>query len=229
MSDETASKIADVEVQEILEALDDFDAGKDPVEEVEPSDHSKQVLRAAAVVPIHDAPSRRGPKAKRGPGRPPKVAPKPTPEDVKYHQEVIARQTQFVDGDKVVQATRDKASSLETLQLIKERLAIAGANLDFHRIELQKRGVHQKDIAQVISRQIGAMKEIANIELEISKFQASIFNLRDERLQRVFAMLIETMRDILAEALSVEQFDLVWNHLETALEGWEERAEDLVR
>lgn len=228
MSDETAAtKIDnDEEVQELLDALDDADPAADP--DVEHSDHSKRILKAAAVVPILDATQRKKRLPRRGPGRPKKVAPKVSREDLQYHQEVMAEQAEFVDGDEIVKATRDRSSSLETLQLVKERLAIGGATLDFARIELQKRGA-LKDVPQVISRQIAAMKEIANIELQISQFQASVFNLRDERLQKVFAMLIESFRDVLKEMLSHKEFDLVWNRLETQLEGWEDRAEDLVR
>jgi hypothetical protein len=223
MSDE-AKRIEDKEIQEILEDLDETD----PVNESEPedenlSDHSRRVLRAASVVPLYDA------AAKRGKGRPKKINPKPTRDDLVYHQEVIAQQAAFVDRDEIVRATRNRQSSLETLQLLKERIAIAGANLDFHRVELQKRGVSQKEIPQVISRQIAALKEIANIELEINKYQASVFNLRDERLQKVFSLLIDTFRDVATEMLPAERFDLLWNRLETALEGWEEKAESLVR
>ena len=226
MSDETAAtRIDDEEVQELLDALDEADPAADP--DVEHSDHSKRILKAAAVVPILDATQRRK-RLRRGPGRPKTVAPKVSREDLQYHQEVMAEQAEFVDGDEIVKATRDRSSSLETLQLIKERLAIAGANLDFQRVELQKRGA-LKDVPQVISRQIAAMKEIANIELQISQFQAAVFNLRDERVQRVFAMLIASFRDVLKEMLPHKEFDLVWNRLETSLEGWEDRAEDLVR
>lgn len=217
MSDE-APRIEDKEIQEILEELDDTDPVADP--EADLSDHSKRIVQAAAVVPIHNA--------KRGPGRPKKIHAKPTQDDLAYHQQVIAQQAAFVDHDEIVRATRARQSSLETLQLLKERIAIAGANLDFHRVELQKRGAN-KDIPQIISRQIAALEKIAHIELEISQFQASVFNLRDERLQKVFSLLIDTFRDVASEMLPPERFDLLWNRLETALEGWEEKADNLVR
>jgi hypothetical protein len=159
---------------------------------------------------------------------PNKIHARPTQEDIDYHQKVILQQASFVDRDEIVRATRARQSSLETLQLIKERIAIAGANLDFQRVELQKRGVN-KDVPQVISRQIAALEKIAHIELEISKFQASVFNLRDERIQKVFSMLIDTFRDVASEMLPPERFDLMWNRLETALEGWEDKADSLVR
>jgi hypothetical protein len=218
MSDE-AKQIDDKEIQEILEDLDDTDPVADP--EAGLSEHSKRIVQAAAVVPIHRA-------KQLGPGRPKKIHARPTQEDIDYHQKVILQQASFVDRDEIVRATRARQSSLETLQLIKERIAIAGANLDFQRVELQKRGVN-KDVPQVISRQIAALEKIAHIELEISKFQASVFNLRDERIQKVFSMLIDTFRDVASEMLPPERFDLMWNRLETALEGWEDKADSLVR
>jgi hypothetical protein len=230
MSSENASTekppIDESEVEEILDALDDID----PEADDEASDHTRRVLKAAAVVPIHQVKrTAAGRKIRRGPGRPPKKVHKsPTEEDLQYHQQVMEEQTEFIDSDEMVKAARERKPSLETLQLLKERLAMAGANLQFQQIELQKRG-NYREVPIVISRQISAMKELANIELQISQFQASIFNLRDERLQRVFALLIETFRDVAKEMIPPEQFDLLWNRLETALEGWEDKADSLVR
>jgi hypothetical protein len=209
--------------EDLADLLGDLEEG-DSKEEL--SDHSKRVFQASTVVPMYDANTRSS--NKRAPGRPKGIAPKPTRDDLYYHREVLQQQATWVDQDEVVRATRKRQSSLEMLQILKERLAIAGANLDFHRVELQKRGAN-RDVASVITRQIQAIEKLAHIELEINKFQGTVFNLRDERLQKIFSMLIDSFRDAAAEMLPPEQFDLLWNRVETKMEGWEEKAESLVR
>jgi len=106
---------------------------------------------------------------------------------------------------------------------------MSAAALEFHRLELQKRGISNRDIPQIISRQIAAMKEIAGVEMEIRKLGVDAIDLKNERLQRVFSLLIETFRDVAKKMVAPEQFDLLWNKLENELEGWEDRADSLLR
>ncbi len=230
MSDDL-TKRADADdsvVDDLLDAVDDTDPVTDPVEAPEPpkrvSQHARRVIKAANVTPIHEAP-----KKKRGPGRPKKIDKAPTEADLEYHAEVAREQTEFVDKDEIVLAARDRRNSVDTLQLVKERIAMSAASLEFHRVELQKRGQNNREVPQIISRQIAAMKEVANIEAEIRKLGIDAFDLKNERFQQVFALLIESFRDVAKEMLPSKQFDLLWNKLETQLEGWEDRAESLFR
>jgi len=235
MSDDPAKKIEidDSVVDDLLGAVDDDTDDTDPVNDApdEPeapkkpvSQYARRQAKAASVTPIHEAP-----KKKRGPGRPKKIDTTPTSADLEYHKQVMAEQTEFVESDEIVKVSRERSESVETLYLIKERIALSAASLEFHRLELQKRGVSNREIPQIISRQIAAMKEIAAVEAEIRKLGVDAIDLKNERLQRVFGLLINTFRDVAKEMLEPQQFDLMWNKLENKLEGWEDEADSLLR
>lgn len=221
------------------------------VQAVELTEEAQRALDAANVVPIHAATAHsprnkpldmrpgavlkrkeqeeaeaKAKGAKRARGRPKKVEKKPNVEDLQYHQETIAREVSFVDGDAIVRATGDRKDSVELLNLVKTRIARATAALEFQRIEMQKYG---RDTGQVTGRQISALKDIANIELKIRELGAQMIDLRSEPVQKVFAMFIEKLQEAAKEILPQEQFDLLFNRLETELDGWEDEAENLLR
>lgn len=211
MTEPKAKRVVDDdEVQELLDSLDD---------DIE-SNHSKRVLEAS-VVPISNG--------KRGRGRPKKVYGPPTNTTVEYNQALIEQQVAFVEKDDIVQAVKDKKDSATTLHLLKEQIARSAAALEFIRLQQQKNGKYHREVPQVISRQIAALKEIANIELEIRKLGTAALDLNNPRLQMVFKLLINKFRDVLKGVLDPAEFDLVWNKLETELDGWEDEADSLMR
>ena len=176
----------------------------------------------AAVVPIHLA---TGP-VKRGPGRPKKVNLKPTVDDLAYHAEMSRIREEFIAKDPVVQSTTQRKEALELLHNIKIQIAQEAAALNFARIEDEKRGVNT---AQTSSRRINALKEVANIELEIRKLGVQALDLKSERVQKLVGFLIEVVQKAAVEVLDPKIFDLFVNQLGTALEDWEERAEHVIR
>ena len=178
----------------------------------------------ASVIPMHAATG--GDGLKRGRGRPKKINPKPTTQDLLYHQEMVREKTRFIEADGLVQATRSRKEAIEVLQKIKEEVAREAAALHFARIEEEKYG---KDTSQMSSRRINALREVASIELEIKKIGIAMIDLKSERFQKVFLHLIETIREAAQEVLPSEQLDVLFNRLETKLEGWEDRAQDLIR
>lgn len=214
MSEGAKRLIDDDEVEELIQALNEAD-------EAFTSEHARQTLEAS-VVPIHTP-------VKHGAGRPKKEFKPPSVKAAEYNQAVIEQQVAFVDRDAIVRSIMRGDDAPKTLHLLKERIARGAAELEFIRIEQQKRGQFHRDIPQTVSRQIAALKEIANIELEIRKLGTAALDLRNPRLQQVFKLLIDTFRDVAKELLAPEQFDLVWNKLETELEGWEDKADSLIR
>jgi hypothetical protein len=212
MSDEAKKVIGDDEVQELLESLDESDAK---------SSHGKRILEAS-VVPI-------GKPVKRGKGRPKKSYGAPAPTDIEFNQAVIEQQVAFVEKDEIVKAIMDREDAPSMLHMLKERIARSAAALEFIRLEQQKRGQYHREVPQIVSRQIAALKEIANIELEIRKMGTDSLDLSNPRLQEVFKLLIDTFRDVAKNMLPPKEFDLVWNKLENELEGWEEKADSLIR
>ncbi len=172
------------------------------------------------VVPIHAA---TGP-IKRGPGRPKKIRTEPTRDDLAYHAEMLRQKTAFINADPLVRSTGERQEAVETLQRVKEEIARESAALHFQRIEEEKYG---KDTSQMSSRRIAALREVAHIELEIRRLGATMIDLKSERFQRIFAFFLDTVRVSAGEVLSPEMIDLLFNRLETKLEGWEEKAQNL--
>jgi hypothetical protein len=178
-------------------------------------------MASGQVVPIHAA---TGQGIKRGPGRPKKINPKPTNDDLIYHAEMIRQKTAFIEADPLVKSSSERKEAVETLQRVKEEIAREGAALLFQRIEEEKYG---KDTSQMSSRRISALREVANLELEIRRLGATHIDLKGERFQKIFKFFLETVREAAEGSLSPEQIDLLFNRLGTLLEGWEEKAQAL--
>ncbi len=172
------------------------------------------------VVPIHAATG----AIKRGPGRPKKIRTEPTRDDLIYHAEMIRQKTAFINADPLVRSTGERQESIETLQRVKEEIARESAALHFQRIEEEKYG---KDTSQMSSRRIAALREVAHLELEIRRLGATMIDLKGEKFQKIFAFFLETVRAAAGDVLSPEMIDLLFNRLETKLEGWEEKAQNL--
>jgi hypothetical protein len=185
------------------------------------ANESAKIGPMAMVVPMHAA---TGP-IKRGPGRPRKINPKPTIDDLAYHAEMQKQKAKYIDNvDAVTKAVKGHLDPLETLQRIKEEIATEAASLYCDRLEASKYG---KDTTQISSRRIAALKEVASIELEMRKLGVNFIDLKSERFQRIFSFFIETIRKAASETLSPEQVDMLFNRLETELDGWEEKAQNV--
>lgn len=193
-------------------------AGGDPVHP-----NTAMQLRVAAVVPIHAAtgPIRRTVRGK-------KVELRPSPDDLAYNAEMQREQASFIDSDEVVKAVYNRQDSIELLQIIKQRLARAAAALDFQRVEIQKYG-KLSEAAQIVSRQVAALREIAATELEIQKRSETLIDVRSDKMQKIFAFWTEKIEETGKETLSPEQFDLFFNKLEGKMSGWEDEAEARIR
>jgi hypothetical protein len=180
------------------------------------------------LVPAHDAPrtEKNELKIKRGPGRPRKVERAPTTSDLEYNALMAEQRQSFIASDPLVRTIDGKGDSLEILYHIKREVAREAASLHFERIETEKRG---RDTGQVSSRRIEALKKIADIELKIKEIDSESINMSSERMQKVFALWVETMREIAQETLPQEVLDLFFNRFASAMEGWEERAASNLR
>ena len=175
----------------------------------------------ASVVPLHSV---TGP-IKRGRGRPRKINPPPTVDDLAYHAEMARIREEFISEDPVVKSTSQRKEALEVLHNIKLQIAQEAAALNFARIEAEKYG---KDAAQTSSRRITALREVANIELEIRKLGVQMLDVRSERVQKLVGYLIEVVQEAALKVLDPKEFDLFVSQLGASLEGWEERAEHII-
>jgi hypothetical protein len=145
----------------------------------------------------------------------------PTVSDLEYQASMSIEKEKTMATDLVVRAAEGKTDSLDFLQIIKTEIAREAASLYCQRIENEKYG---KDTAMVSSRRIEALSKIAAIELEIRKLGVGIIDLKGEQFQKVFKHWIVTLQESAAAVLTPEQVDMLFNKLESSLEGWEERA-----
>lgn len=224
MNDDSTPKTdLDNDVDALLDTVEKDDPGADPIEAEEAMSKSEMDLRVAAVIPLHEVPG----ATKRRPGRPRKIAPQPSPSDLVYHAEMAKQQTQYVEGDSIVRATKERKDSMEVLHLTKERYARILAALEFRRIEDEKTG--GKNSAQILSREAAVLRDIATLEMRISDMGVQTIDLHGEQMQKVFKLFVEKIQDCAKDILPKEQFDLFFNRVSTALEGWEEEADALLR
>jgi hypothetical protein len=175
----------------------------------------------ANIVPIHAATASK----KRGPGRPKKIHAKPTREDLEYHAQMAEERDKFIDCDEVVKGCTTRQDALERLRKVQTEMAKEAASLQFTRLEQEKYG---KDTAQISTRRINALRAIADIELEIKKLGATVIDLRSEKVQKVFQLWIGFIKEA-AQDLPPEQIDLFLNRLENLMDGWEDKASEIIR
>lgn len=198
------------------EDLDVDSAGADPMQE--PSEQNK-IEAIATVVPVHAVTA-----IKRKPGRPRKVHPQATVEDLAYHAEIAKKRQSFIEANPVVKAVAGNQDSQEILQKVKEEASRTAAALLFQRIEEEKYG---RDTSQISSRHLAALRDVAMLELEMKKMGTSLLDLKSERFQKVFRFLISIIKEVAMEALPPEQANLLFTRLVSRLEGWEDQAESL--
>lgn len=137
--------------------------------------------------------------------------------------EIRRRKDAFVASSDLVKAVEQRKDTTEMLQHIKLELAKEAANLQFFQTEEEGKG---EDSSSLSLRRIKALKEIVNIEANITKLGGSILlDLKSEKFQKVHAYWILMVREVAVEILTPEQLDLFANRLETRMENWEERAQ----
>lgn len=148
-----------------------------------------------------------------------------SPEELEQYEAEAEARRQFVAADPVVKNATGK-DPMALLSAIKQEVALEIANLAFQRELLNRRG---KDTSGLSGRRIEALKKIADVELEMHKIGFESLDLHSEKIQRVFQLWTEIVRDAAVETLGPEALDLFFNRLTTAMDGWEEKAADLVR
>lgn len=191
-------------------------AGEDPVEH---TSEQNKIEAIASVVPVHAVTA-----IKRKPGRPRKINPQATVEDLAYHAEIARRRASFIETNPVVKAIAGRQDSMEVLQKLKEEASRTAAALQFQRIEEEKYG---RDGSQISSRHLAAIRDVAMLELEMKKMGSTLLDLKSERFMKIFKYLIDTFQAAAEEVLPPETVDLLMNKLETMLEDWEEQAQNL--
>ena len=213
--------------------VDDTDPCADDTSEEPQETETDRTGKVLQLLPVHAAPTLGGKgkggnalKVERQRGRPRKVERMPTTSDLQYHALISEQKAKFIDADPVVGATVGRVDSVGVLKLIRAEIAKESAALHFQRVENEKYG---KDTSQTSTRRIDALTKIANIELEIKKLGTDVVDLHGDQIQKILGLWIELMREAAADTLSAEQIDLFFNRFSTKMEGWQDRANDILR
>lgn len=150
---------------------------------------------------------------------------RPSTEDLEWYEATAEDRAQAIADDPVVRSAGGK-DPVVLLSTLKAEVAREAAALVYQRTLLEKMG---KDITAVSGRRIDALKKIADIEMEMRKIGFDQIDVHSEKFQKVFKFWIDTIQAVAQDTLEPETLDLFFNRLTTEMEGWEEKAEELVR
>ena len=204
-----------------------------PDSELDPNEEGltqEEIQEAAtSILPLHDIGPFEGETGivKRGPGRPRRVENRPGRQDLEYHAKMAVERQKFVDTDPLVTLIDSNPNdTLALLQRIKLDVAREAAVLQFQRIETEKYG---KDTSAISIKRVKALEEIAKIELKLRQVDQDSINLHSEKMQKIFTMWVEVMREVALEVLPPELLDLFFNRFATEMQDWEEKAQNNLR
>ena len=196
---------------------------------VEDPSHEEILEAATSILPLHDIGPFEGETGivKRGPGRPRKIEKRPGRSDLEYHALMAAERQKFIDTDPLVSLIEGNPhDTLALLHRIKLDVAREAATLHFQRIESEKYG---KDTSAISIKRVKALEEIAKIELKLRQVDQDSINLHSEKMQKIFSIWVEKMREVALELLSPELLDMFFNRFATEMQNWEEEAQNNLR
>jgi len=161
------------------------------------------------------------------PARSGPLTPKSATAEAQYQALRVERRNNFIDDDPLVKVVNHGGDAFAVLREIKREIAREAASLHFDRLEAESG--RAKDPTTISARRIEALRRIADIELKIRELDQHSINLSSEKMQRVFALWVEVIKEVAQEVMTPEVMELFFNRFATAMEGWEERAQDALR
>ena len=176
----------------------------------------------------HHLPVKRGRKPLQGPpALPARINPQVLPEH--HAQQLSEIRSEFVESDEIVRfADEGKSDSVGMIKLIRKRMARAASNLEFGVNELQKYG-RMLESTQVIGRQMNALRDLAHIELELTKKSDQYLDIRSDKVVKLLEMFLGLVKKTADDTLEAKAVDMFMTKLESNLEGWEDEAEARLR
>jgi hypothetical protein len=203
-----------------------------PDEELDQNDelsHEEILEAATSLLPLHDVGPFEGETGivRRGPGRPRRVEKRPGRADLEYHAKMAVERQKFIDTDPLVSLIGSNPNdTLALLHRVKLDVAREAAVLQFQRMESEKYG---KDTSAISIKRVKALEEIAKIELKLRQVDQDSINLHSEKMQKIFSMWVEVMREVALEVLPPELLDMFFNRFATEMQDWEEKAQNNLR
>jgi hypothetical protein len=143
-----------------------------------------------------------------------------------YHQKMAVEKEGFISSSPLVVAVETGGDSNANLQRIKLEIAQEVSSLHFQRLALEKMG---KDTSQISVRRVDCLGKLAKLELQIKESNKDSVNLSSDKMQKIFSLWVEIMREVAQECLPPEVMDLFFNRFATAMNDWEEKAQNALR
>jgi hypothetical protein len=156
---------------------------------------------------------------------PPNSRPRLTQEEIDENEILAQEREAFIASDLVVQNC-NKRDPIALLNALKMEVAREQASMAFQRVINERNG---RDSSGNSGKRIDALKKIADIELEMRKIGVDQIDVYSEKFQRVFKFWIEMIQAAAVATLGPEQSDLFFNRLTSEMEGWEDKAAEIVR
>lgn len=159
---------------------------------------------------------------KRKPGRPRKIRPAPTADELQYAAEVNLLRDHHVENDHLVQALDQHAGSLEILDRCAHDLARESAILRFE-IRSAQAASRSTGVEQLMNRRIDALHKLALVSMGRRKLDMIDLDPTSDSVQRVFAAFLDSITNVATQVLpDAEPF---LEQCREALDGWESRLE----
>lgn len=191
-----------VEEQSDIESL--LESGKDP--ELPP--------RRPGVIPPINRPSR------------PRLA-DASPEKLEKLEREVKKKNMDLKKDRLLNLVKDNTSGIDFFEKIIEEFSEEVFSLKHEREKAEAKG---KDTSGLSIKRVNALKHLA--DLWIAKRKLSIdeaMDLKSERFQRVFKFLLTIFRDSMVDSgMDMDDIKKVIQTLMFNLDGWEEKAQELV-
>lgn len=139
--------------------------------------------------------------------------------------ETIGKITQLLNDDPIVQSVEAGDDSVSFLHVLK--LEVAKETAFINRLKYNP-ALTVDEVAELSQKHLSGLVKLATLEKDILKNCQTTVDLRQEKFQRVFQFWLETLKEVVEAILLPEQVDLLFNKLEVALTGWEDKASILM-
>jgi hypothetical protein len=157
---------------------------------------------------------------KRQRGRPRKVERRPSINQSEYNAAVGAACESSIASDSLVVALQGDRRGPEIIHAVTLGIAMETAALGLLRRQQQAEG---KDTAQISSRRVSGLGQLANVFLELSTWGGGAIDLRSPKLQILLDLFVDDVFEAALATVPADKAAEVVTEFRTAVAGWENR------
>ncbi len=152
------------------------------------------------VLPLHDIPvaNRDAGVVRRGRGRPKKIVPAPSHDELAYRQQRSEERARHEAADPLLLALKDGKRNEEVVHVAMVELARESASLLWDRLRAQEKGV---DAAQMCTRRIDALGKLVAIVLDLQRVGETEMFASAATVRKLKDVWLGTVRSVVVELL----------------------------